>query len=126
MSLRRIHKISPTDRNAALSHFTRMKRRHNLAPQEIRSALDTYREVRMRVLDFSHTNIGRRILPSLHAWEEGTANPAQFQKAEIALDRLLTIVAWGQHIAPKKLRDLMHEEVEDAFPSRASQDNSFR
>lgn len=79
----------------------------------------------MRVLDFSHTSLGRRILPSLHAWEEGTANPIQFQKAERALDRLLTIVAWGQNIAPKKLRDLLHEEMEDAFPSENPQRTIF-
>ena len=117
MSSHKIHEITEQDRRAVLSHFKRLHRRHNLAPERVRTALDHFRETRMGVLDFSHTAIGRRIFTSLHVWEMGGGTTSQFMAAERQLDRLLTIVAWGHGVSAESVRNLMHDETEAVCPS---------
>ena len=117
MSSRKIHEVTEHDRQAVLSHFKRLHRRHNLAPERVRTALDHFREARAEVLDFSHTTIGRQILTSLHVWEMGGGTTSQFMAAERQLDRLLSIVAWGHGVSAQSVRNLMHDETESVFPS---------
>lgn len=101
------------------SHLKRGRRRREMAPVRVRETLDHYREIRTRILDFSHTVIGQRILPSLHAWEQGTATIKQHERAEQSLDRLLRFVAWKQGVKAQALRDLIHEEMEAILPSES-------
>ena len=118
MSSRKTHEVTEQDRLAVLSHFKRLHRRHNLAPERIRTTLDHFREIRASVLDFSHTTVGRWILTSLHVWEMGEGTTSQFMAAERQLDRLLTVVAWGHGVPAESVRNLMHDETEAVFPSK--------
>lgn len=115
-----IRVITDQDRRAVRSRFAGLRRRHDMAPHEVSQALDHFRQIRTSILDFSHTAVGQRILPSLHLWEMGSgATSKQLETAELMIDRLLVIVAWGHGIKPESIRQLIHEEMELALPSKA-------